>query len=80
MNKPRFAQTKRAMCYRNCSPGFHITRKTKKQKQNKKKNQNKKQKKKKQKLHGRLEIRNFSSRVEKYFTRRRDISYLQATM
>ena len=31
MNKPRFAQTERAMCYRNCSPGFLITRKTKKE-------------------------------------------------
>ena len=43
-------------------------------------------------LHGRLEIRNFSSRIEKYFTRslrslvkylfntRREISYLRAAM
>ena len=30
-NKPRFAQTERAMCYRNCSPGFLITRITKKE-------------------------------------------------
>ena len=31
MNKLRFAQKERAMCYRNCSPGFLITRKTKKE-------------------------------------------------
>ena len=34
-------------------------------------------------LHDRLEIRNFSSRVEKYFTSertRREISYLRAAM
>ena len=31
-------------------------------------------------LHGRLEIRNFSSRVENIFNTRREISYLRAAM
>ena len=31
-------------------------------------------------LHGRLEIRNFSSSVETYFNTRREISYLQAAI
>ena len=31
-------------------------------------------------LHGRLEVRNFSSRVKKYFNTRREISYLRAAM